>query len=93
METATELSQKIYDFVLVFGPKLIGAIITLAIGWWIIKIIQNSLRKRFEKREMEPSLRGFLNNIIGILLKTMLLISVIGMLGVQMTAFIPPRTV
>lgn len=88
METATELSQKIYDFVLFYGPKLIGAIITLAIGWWIIKIIQRTVRKRFEKKEVDPSLRGFLNSIIGILLKTMLLISVIGMLGVKMTSFI-----
>jgi len=88
METATELSQQIYDFVMFYGPKLVGALITLAIGWWIIKIIQRALGKRFEKNEMEPSLRGFLNSIIGILLKTMLLISVIGMVGVQMTSFI-----
>lgn len=88
METATELSQKIFDFVMFYGPKLVGALITLAIGWWIIKIIQRSLGKRFEKSEMEPSLRGFLNSIIGILLKVMLLISVIGMVGVQMTSFI-----
>jgi small conductance mechanosensitive channel len=54
----------------------------------VIKIIQKSLRKNFEKRELEPSLRGFLNSMIGILLKVMLLISVIGMMGVQMTAFV-----
>jgi small conductance mechanosensitive channel len=60
METATDLSQKIFDFVMFYGPKLVGALITLAIGWWIIKIIQKALRKKFEKSEMEPSLRGFL---------------------------------
>jgi len=71
-----------------FGPRLIGALLTLLIGWWIITIIQKVLRNSFEKREMEPSLRGFLNSIIGILLKTMLLISAIGMVGVEMTSFI-----
>lgn len=88
MESVNTLWEKFYDVVITFGPRLIGAIITLIIGWWIIKIILRSLRKGFEKKEMEPSLRGFLNSMIGILLKTLLLISVVGMIGVQMTSFI-----
>lgn len=79
---------KFYDGVTTFGPRLIGALIILAIGWWIIKKIQKALSKSFEKNEMEPSLRGFLNSIIGVLLKIMLLITVVTMLGVEMTSFI-----
>lgn len=88
MESVEAISQSIYNVIVMYGPKLIGAIITLIIGWWIIKIIQNTLRKTFEKKEMEPSLRGFLNSMIGILLKVLLLVSVAGMMGVQMTSFI-----
>jgi len=88
MESIDALWQKFYDAIVTFGPRLIGALITLIIGWWIINIILNVLRKKFEKRNMEPSLRGFLNSMIGILLKIMLLISVVGMLGVAMTSFI-----
>jgi small conductance mechanosensitive channel len=88
MESIDALWQKFYEAIVTFGPRLIGALLTLIIGWWIISIILNVLRKNFEKRNMEPSLRGFLNSMIGILLKTMLLISVIGMLGVAMTSFV-----
>lgn len=88
MESLQVFSLRIYEAVIFYGPRLIGAILTLAIGWWVIKIIQKGLRNSFERREMEPSLRGFLNSVIGILLKTMLLITVIGMMGVQMTSFI-----
>ncbi|HKL30935.1 MAG TPA: mechanosensitive ion channel domain-containing protein [Tangfeifania sp.] len=88
MENIESLWGRFYDAVMTFGPRLIGALIVLAIGWWIIKVIQKSIRKNFEKREVDPSLRGFLNSIIGILLKIMLLISVVAMLGVQMTSFI-----
>jgi small conductance mechanosensitive channel len=88
MEPLEAISQSVYDVIVTYGPKLIGAIITLIIGWWIIKVIQKTLRKTFEKREMEPSLRGFLNSMIGILLKVMLLVSVAGMMGVEMTSFI-----
>ena len=88
MDTVENISEQLYGIIMVYGPKLIGAIITLIIGMWIISIIRGVLRRRFEKKDMEPSLRGFLNSIIGILLKTMLWISVIGMMGVEMTSFI-----
>ncbi len=88
MDSINTLWETFYNSVITFGPRLAGALATLIIGWWVIRIIQRTLRKNFEKREMEPSLRGFLNSMIGILLKVMLLISVIGMMGVQMTAFV-----
>ncbi|MCF6358855.1 MAG: mechanosensitive ion channel, partial [Draconibacterium sp.] len=88
METIQNLSEKIYDAVLNYGPRLIAAILVLIIGMWVISILRNILRKRFEKQDMEPSLRGFLNSMIGILLKALLWITVIGMMGVEMTSFI-----
>ncbi len=83
-----DLSQQIYDIVMEYGPKLIGAIITLVLGMWIISILKNTIRKRMEKKEVDPSLRGFINSMLGIGLKLMLWIAVIGMVGVQMTSFI-----
>lgn len=88
MDTINTYSEKIYDLVLFYGPKLVGAILTLLIGLWVIKIIQKTVKKTFEKRNVDSSLRGFLNSMIGILLKVMLVISVVGMLGVEMTSFI-----
>ena len=83
-----DLSQQIYDIVMEYGPKLIGAIITLVLGMWIISILKNTIRKRMEKKEVDPSLRGFINSMLGIGLKLMLWIAVIGMAGVKMTSFI-----
>ncbi len=88
MEQVEVISQAIYGVIVTYGPKLIGAIITLIIGWWIVKVIQGALRKTFEKKQIEASLRGFLNSIIGILLKILLLVTVAGMMGVEMTSFI-----
>lgn len=88
METFQSTSEKLYDLVLIYGPRLIGALLTLIIGMWVISIIRRIIRKRFEKRDMESSLRGFLNSMIGILLKVLLWITVIGMMGVEMTSFI-----
>ena len=88
MESVESISAKIYEVIMTFGPKLIGAIITLLIGLWIIRILQRAIGKAFDRREIEPSLKGFLKSMIGILLKILLIISVVGMLGVEMTSFI-----
>ncbi len=88
METISSYSVQLYDLIMTYGPKLIGAIITLIVGLWVIKIIQRAVKRNFEKRDVDVSLRGFLNSMIGILLKIMLLISVVGMVGVEMTSFI-----
>ncbi|WP_319270842.1 mechanosensitive ion channel domain-containing protein [uncultured Draconibacterium sp.] len=88
MEEVNNLSERLYDLVMTYGPKLVGAIITLIIGLWVISILRGAIRKRFEKQNVDPSLRGFLNSLIGIGLKAMLWIAVIGMMGVQMTSFV-----
>jgi small conductance mechanosensitive channel len=88
MDMVDKASEKLYDLIMTYGPQLIGAIITLIIGLWVIKILQKAVRKGFEKRDVDVSLRGFLNSMIGILLRIMLFVSVVGMVGVEMTSFI-----
>lgn len=82
------LSKQIYGIIMDYGPKLIGAIITLIIGMWIISIIRGMFRRRFEKQNVDPSLRGFFNSLINILLKVLLWVAIFGMMGVEMTSFI-----
>ena len=48
MENIESLWGRFYDAVMSFGPRLIGALVVLAVGWWIITILQKSLRKNFE---------------------------------------------
>ncbi len=85
LSSATEL---IMDFAVTYGLKLIGAILALIVGLWIVGKISQSLRKLMEKREIDPSLRGFLGTFISIMLKILVIISVLSMVGIQMTSFI-----
>lgn len=71
-----------------YGVKVLGAIVVLLIGLWIIKAMLKGVRRLFEKRGVDASLRPFLASMIGVILKVLLFISVIGMLGIQMTSFI-----
>ncbi len=71
-----------------YGPKVLGAILTLIIGFWIIGRIVRVVRKLMEKREMDESLQPFLLSLISIGLKVMLLLSVAGMFGIETTSFV-----
>ena len=78
----------IWDLVIIYGTKILLALITLVIGLWVIKIIMKMIVKGMEKRDVDASIRQFLKSLLGILLKIMLVISVISMLGVEMTSFV-----
>ncbi len=71
-----------------FAIDLLLALVTLVIGLWIIKLIMGGIKRGMEKREVEPTLRKFLGSILGIVLKIMLIISVVQMVGVEMTSFV-----
>ncbi|WP_340111572.1 mechanosensitive ion channel family protein [Maribellus mangrovi] len=80
--------EKAYDFIAVYGIKVVMAIIVLIIGLWIIKRLVKTTDRIMTKRDVNVSLRGFLRSLISILLKIMLLISIAEMVGLKTTSFI-----
>lgn len=80
--------NQITTIVINYGPKLIAAIAVFIIGGWIIKAIASGASKAFEKSKTDEALRPFLLGIIRMLLKVMLVVSVLGMIGIEMTSFI-----
>ena len=84
----TEMMNEIQPIVTNYGMKLIGAIIVLIVGLWIVKLLTKQLGRLMKAKNYDPSLQGFLMSMLGILLKTMVFIVVLGMMGVEMTSFI-----
>jgi len=82
------LMNFVSELVVTYGLRLLGAIIALIIGFWLIKKLSRALKNIFEKREVEPSLSSFLLSLIVIILKVLVVISILGMIGIQMTSFI-----
>ena len=81
-------SDKLVELAVTYGGKLLLAIITLIVGLWLINRLSKVLRKVFQLRAFEQTLQTFLISLISILLKILLFISVVTMVGVQMTSFI-----
>ncbi len=90
-EQTAEVTQhlnNLYGLIIEWGPKVIGAIVVLLVGFWVVKIITRSIGKTFEKRKIDPSLKPFFIALISTVLKILVIISVMGMVGIEMTSFI-----
>jgi small conductance mechanosensitive channel len=81
-------TDQIIEILVTYAPKVIGAIITLIIGLWLVKIIVKNVRRTMERRKVDASLIPFLSTLLSVTLKILLFLSVIGMVGVEATSFI-----
>lgn len=82
------LSEQAIDLLWKYGPDIVLAIITLILGLWIISILTRGFSRVMTKKNFDPSLTPFLTTLMNMTLKAMLFISVIGMVGIQVTSFV-----
>ena len=71
-----------------YAPKVLLAILTLVIGFWIIKKITNVLSKTLDNRNVDETVKPFFLSLVGIGLTVLLLFTVAGMFGVETASFI-----
>lgn len=76
------------ELLLTFGPRVIGAVVVLIVGLWIIRVLVNATGKLMVKQGVEPSIVPFVKGILGAVLRVGLIISVIQMIGIETTSFI-----
>lgn len=88
MEDYQEYIDKAINLVVQYGGNILLAIITLIIGLWVVKKITKGFRKTLEKRNVDASLVPFLSSLVNAILKVLVIISVAGMVGVEMTSFV-----
>ncbi len=78
----------VYDKAAEVGWSLIGAIITITIGFWIAGKIKSWVERRMIAKDVDASVRTFVIPIINFVLKGVVLISVISNLGFNITGII-----
>lgn len=86
--TFQEILNLLKKLILEYGPKLVAAILLWIIGIRVVKLLSNKFKSVLDKRNTDESLKPFLNNLVSSLLKIILIISILGMLGIEITSFI-----
>lgn len=84
METIEKLVNKIVDL----GIQLLIALIVVTIGFKLIKIIENKLKKENKFAKLDSSVKGFVISLLSISLKILLLVVAASIIGIPTTSFI-----
>lgn len=82
-----EIFDSLIQGVSQWGLKLLAAIVIYLVGAWLIKKVCKLLRTIFEKRNLDPSLRGFIISFVNVALIVLLFVIVVGILGVPTSTF------
>ncbi len=80
--------DKLGNLLIVWGPKLLLAIVLLVAGIIVINRLVKFMRRVMASRNLDPTLVPFLTKFVGIILKVMLIISVVDIVGVKTTSFV-----
>jgi len=87
-EGSSDIAGMSIDLAMTHGPGLVLAIVTLGVGLWVINRVVALLHRTMEARSVEPTLARFLRSLVGVGLKALLFVSVLGMVGIETTSFI-----
>lgn len=68
-----------------YGPKIILAIIVFIAGMMLIRMLNRWMKKALHKRKVNLTVRYFIQNLIVITLQVLLFVSVLQIVGLQLT--------
>ena len=81
------LYDKLYSWILAVGPRIVGALVLLALGVWAIRLSKKVLKRRMHRRKIDSSFQPFLISLIITVLQVLLLLGVMQVLGIRLTVF------
>jgi small conductance mechanosensitive channel len=80
--------ETIKDSIIIYGGKILIAIVFLIIAHIVVKKVLSLLKDGFKKRKLDPSLNSFLLSLIKALLYVIVIISVAAIMGIQTASLV-----
>lgn len=88
LTTAEQYIHKLGEILVEYGPRFIGAIAILVLGLWLASYFTKLIVKVMKKKELDPSLQPFLRTLTLTIFRTLVIVSALGVAGIQMASFI-----
>lgn len=82
-----QIGQVALQLLTQFGLKVVGAIALWLIAQKLIDFSIKLLRRAFRSQNIEPTLISYLLNIIGVTLRIILVVAILGFFGIETTSF------
>ena len=88
VDNLVKASQAWIPMIMEYGSRVLLAVVTLAIGWWLINKLTHKVGRLLALRNADLALQGFISSLANIILKVLLVVSVASMIGVETTSFV-----
>ncbi|MGY4492540.1 mechanosensitive ion channel family protein [Pseudomonas sp. TE3610] len=88
VDQLVQKSQTWIPMIMQYSSRVLLAVVTLAIGWWLINQLTLRVGKLLALRNADLALQGFISSLANIALKIMLIVSVASMIGIETTSFV-----
>lgn len=80
-----KLYDQAVDWLVSYGPKIVLAIVVFIIGMVFIRMVNRWMKNALHRRRVNLTVRYFIQNLIVITLQVLLFISVLQIIGLQLT--------
>ncbi|WP_300603654.1 mechanosensitive ion channel family protein [Niabella sp.] len=79
--------HRMYSWMITHGPAVLLALVVLFLGLWLIRLFAAYLSRVMGKKQIDRSLKPFLQSMVVVLLRVLLLLAVMQIAGITMTLF------
>lgn len=80
--------NRLWNWLMAKAGSILLALLCLWIGIRVSKWILKLIRRSFEKSKLDPTVQSFLSSIIHVLLYVLVFITVVSIMGIQVTSFV-----
>lgn len=80
--------SRVWDWLIGKAGSILLALICLWVGLRLAKWIMKLIRRSFDKSKLDPTVSSFLSSIIHIVLYVLVFITVVSIMGIQVTSFV-----
>lgn len=88
LDVLCRIGEIVWDWLSRNGPKILGALLILLIGWWLSVVIAKGLRKVLRRSKLDKGVTSFVYSVTKTVLLLAVIVSAVAQLGVNITSAI-----
>lgn len=83
-----DLMRLVLEKLSLYVPKLVGALLILIVGFWIVRRIRKLVERAFLKTDMDEAVEKFLESMLSFALKIVVVLAALNLVGIPMASFL-----
>lgn len=88
IDTAQQILAKIYDFLVEYGLRILGALIIFIVGRWVARLVSGLAAKAMKRAKMDETLVRFIGDLCYVGVLAFVIIAALAKIGIYAGSFV-----